>query len=140
MDEQIVAPKLVVANFQINCDLSTARKFTVTGYIFDSDTPKDIRQRINAFQDVCDEQGIRMDIVAKEAQKAQHVVMLQQHQELVADLVDKRKAGKTLTGQEKQAINNLDATLLKGREMIESLEAAIAAARKRLNGAAPPAA
>ena len=140
MDEQIVAPKLVVANFQINCDLSTARKFTVTGYIFSSDSPKDIRDRINAFQDVCDEQGIRMDIVAKEAQKAQHVVMLQQHQELVADLVNKRKSGKTLTGTEKQAIQNLDATLLKGREMIESLDAAIAAARKRLNGAAPPAA
>ena len=79
-------------------------------------------------------QGIRMDIVAKEAQIAQHVVAMEQHQEAVAGLLERKKKGLTLTSQQKVQVDNLASTLHQGQQFIEGLQAAIKAARAKLNG------
>ena len=129
--------RAISGNFELTCALSTARQFRVTGYLFTDDTVEDILKRVAVAQDVCDLQGIRMDIVAKEAQISQHAVAMESAQEHVASLLDLQKKGKTLTGAQKVQVNNLDAQLAAGKAAIDSLRAAVKAGRQRLNGSAP---
>lgn len=132
--------RAISGNFQVACNLSTARQFTIVGSIFTDDTEEEILKRVSMAMNICDKQGIRMDIVAKEAQIAQFAASMEGHQEMVAGLLDKRNKGKKLTSAEDMAIKNLDNVLFKGRENIESLQAAVAQAKKvLLNGAAPAA-
>lgn len=128
--------RIVSGNVEITVAMSTARQMRLTGIIFSDEGVPEIMKRVNQMQEVCDLQQIRMDIVAKEAQKAQHAYALQATKDQMAALLDKQASGKTLTGAEKTALRNIDTALAKGKENLASFDAAIKAAKEKLNGAA----
>jgi hypothetical protein len=131
--------RAISGQFELSSPLSTARTFRITGYLFTDDTLEDILKRVAVAQEVVDVQQIRMDIIAKEAEMAQTMAVIAGHQEQAAKMMEKRNKGKKLTSQEQLVITNLDATLTGGQQRLESLQAAVKAAKAKLNGAAPAA-
>lgn len=129
--------RIVTGNYEVTCALSTARQFRITGIVFSDDDVAAISKRVAEAQEVCDLQQIRMDIIGKEAQKAQHVYALQAAQEQAAEMLDLQKKGKTLTGAQKMSLRNHDQQMAKSKEIIASFDAAIKAGRAKLNGTAP---
>jgi hypothetical protein len=131
--------RIVSGNYELSCALSTARQLRITGIIFSDENVNAVMQRVNNAQDVLDLQQVRMDIVAKEAQKAQQAYALEAAKDQMAQLLDKQKKGRKLTSAEQTQLRNMDTALVKGKEILASYDAAIGAAREKLNGAAPKA-
>jgi len=122
----------IVGNFDITLNLTQTRGIKMTGYVYSDDTPKELNERIDMYQDTLDRQAVRVDIVSKEAQIAMHRINVEAIQENYDGLMRKRNSPKTLTSQERLTIANHAATLASAAKMIESLEAAIKAGKTKL--------
>jgi len=77
-----------------------------------------------------------MDIVSKEAQIAGHMQNLEAIKESYEGLVTLQKAGKKLTSQQQQSLNNFEPTVQGAQRAIESLRAAIREGKQKVNGLA----
>lgn len=128
----------VAGTFTLACALTDKRQIQFSATYYSDDTPEDLNGRIDAAQDSIDRQVIRYDIVAKEAMLA---ATEQQEEDLAAHcehLIQKRESGLKLVTQERTSLQQFDSSVTQFKTRKASLAAAIAAARKKLNGAAPP--
>lgn len=126
---------VIIGNFEVSHQLTQQRTMRVTGYIYNKDTPEAINARIDIMQDAMDRQFIRCDVVNKEAQEKATMAALENHRQVIDDLIKKRDEGKKLSSQEKQTIDRWDDNLRNGKAQMASLRSAIAEGRKKLNGA-----
>ena len=133
MDENVL-PRSLAGNFALTIDLTDKRKLQITGYIYSDDTPEQINARLDQCQDALDRQAIRTDVVVKEAEITQLGVNLEalvQHNEALLNL---QKGNVKLTATQKQQMGQFEASVRWHTQQKESKAAAIAAARRKLNG------
>lgn len=123
-------------NFEVALNLTTARQIRMTGYVYSDDTAKDINERIDRFQDALDRQVVRYDIVMKEAEIATAEASIEQLADHHAELMSLEKGTKKLTSQQRMQLTQYEASVRRWKNQKESAEAAIEAARHKLNGAA----
>lgn len=123
-------------NFECAVNLTDRRTLKVTGCLFLEDTPAEMHARIDVAQDLLDRQAVRCDIVQKEAQVAGHLQNLENMKEAYAALVAKKQKARKLTSQEELALANFDPSVKQSMAMIDSLRAAIASGKQKINGAA----
>jgi len=131
-DTRLESPRVVAGTFDITLNLSDHRGIKMTGYVYSDDTPREINQRVDQFQDVLDRQSIRADVIKKEAEIAGHLINLENFKQAYGELKAKQDAGAKLTSQEKLGLQNFDPGVKRAMESIESLRAAIKAARAKL--------
>lgn len=137
MIEDVRSP-VIVGNFEVALALTQSRTIKMMGYVFKEDAAEDINARVDAMQDVIDRQAVRSDVQNKEAQKAAALEALEQHAGFMADMADKQKSNKPLATVEKERLKTTDGTVRGLKRNIASLEAAIEAGKKKLNGAHAP--
>ncbi len=131
MDE----PRSLAGNFEVTLVLTDKRQLRLTGYRYSDDTAQDFLHRINDYMDVADLQAVRADVANKEAEFATALASIEalfQHHET---LIEKQKTGK-LTSQQKQQFEQYESSARAWVHKKDSLAAAIAAGKKRLNGSA----
>jgi hypothetical protein len=121
----------IVGNFEVTLNLTDKRGIKMLGYVYDDDTPKEINDRVDLYQDVLDRQFIRSDIINKSAQIQQYEASINAIQENYNSLVTKQ-ADHKLTSQDKLSLGKSESDIRQCRKMIESLSAAIAEGRKLL--------
>jgi len=126
------AKRVITGNIDLTLNLTDRRGIKISGYVYSDDTPKDLNERVDRLQDVLDRQAIRCDITVKEAQIAGHVQNLQSFKQSYAGMLAIQNAGKKLTSQQKNAIDNYAPSVERAEAEIASLRAAIAEARKKL--------
>lgn len=143
MEKKNVATLAVVGTFQVKLALSQQREFVLTGHVYSDDTKEEINARVDAYQDVADRQLIRGDITSKEAQIEQLKAHIMQYRDQLEHLTTKQEAAKVggknpagqkvkLSSQELQILSNGWEGVKGLEKQIESLTAAIAAARAKL--------
>jgi hypothetical protein len=128
-------PRTVAGNFEVTVVLTDKRQLRLTGYRYSDDTQEDFQHRVNDYMDIADLQSVRADIANKEAEFASALASIEalfQHHET---LIEKQKTGK-LTSQEKQQFSQYEQSARLWVNKKDSLEAAIKAGKKRLNGSA----
>lgn len=143
IDKKDVTTRAVVGTFQVKLALTQQRELTMTGHLYSDDNAEEINIRVDAYQDVADRQLVRADITSKEAQIGQLTTHIEQYRDQLELLQAKQAAVKKgeknaagqrmkLSSQEEQALaNNWEG--VKGlQKQIESLRAAVAAARAKL--------
>lgn len=128
--------RALAGNFEVTLNLSDKRGLRMTGYIYSDDTQHEIDARVNSFQDVLDRQAIRTDLVNKAAQIEQGEATLQALAEHYEEISVKSKGGAKLTSVDKEKVAKHDQSVRHIRNQIDSLRAAIAEGRKKLNGSA----
>jgi hypothetical protein len=126
----------IVGNFDVTLNLTDKRGIKMTGYVYSDDTPEEVNARVDSFQDVLDRQMVRCDMLNKEAEVASSTVGLENYREHMQGLVDLQKTGKKLTSQDKAMIAKYDLESRSWIKRIQSAQAAIEAAKRKLNGAA----
>jgi hypothetical protein len=127
---------VIVGNFEVSVTLTDKRTIKMSGYVYNGETPEEINQALDLVNDALDRQQVRYDVVNKESQIESITQNLEVHRDHFNELVEKRnKAGK-LTSQEKQMIDKYDSDVRGAVRSVESLKAAVAAGRKKLNGSA----
>ena len=126
------AKRLVVGNFEIQLQLTKERTIKVAGYVYSDDKPHDVSSRFDSFQDQLDRQMIRCDIVTKRAQIASQLINIDQIKWLHKEILALREGGKKLTSTQLQQLQNAEPSLARAKEIIDSLNAAIAEAEKKL--------
>lgn len=135
MNEEHQPTAAVVGNFEFTAVLTDKRQLRMTGYVYSDDDASVLDRRLDSFQDSIDRQMIRADIVNKEAEKARIDASLEaliQHNE---ELLSLSKAGKLASAQ-KQQLAQFESSVRFHTKQKESLSAAIAEGRKKLNGSA----
>lgn len=137
--EEAKPPRVAIGNFTITLNLSDKRGLSVQGVIYSDDTPKELNERLDMFQDVLDRQHIRADVQNKEAQINQLIESLEPAAQGYEDLVELKKKGKRLTSQQLQSLDHYDTNVRSVKRNVESLQHAVRAGRMKLNGVAPAA-
>ena len=122
-------------SFEVTIVLTDKRQVKMTGYVFAEDSQHDINDRLDWYMDVLDRQLVRADITNKEAQLETQDALLDQHKARFEAFSDLQKQGK-LTPQQKNELKTFDTNVNFIHKQKESLRAAIAEGRKKLNGAA----
>ena len=130
-DEQ----RTLSGNFEFTAVLTDKRQLRMTGYVYSDDDAHAINARLDSFQDAIDRQMIRADIVNKEAEGARIDASLEALTQHNAELIELQKNGK-LTSQQKQQLSQFESSVRFHLKQKESLGAAVAAGKKKLNGAA----
>lgn len=126
------APDVAIGSFEVAMVLTQQRTLKMSGAVFARDTPADINARIDLFQDTLDRQFVRADIQNKEAQIAAATQDIENINDAFQGLLAKKNGGKALTSQEKANFTNYEPSVDNRRKHIDSLKAAIAAARAKL--------
>ena len=130
------ADRTATGSFQITIVLTDKRQINMTGYVYSDDTQHDIDLRLDGYMDVLDRQLVRADVTNKEAQLAAQDAVLEQHAARFEAFADLQKSGKKLSIQQKNELGQYDTNVQFVKRQKESLRAAIAEGKKRLNGAA----
>jgi len=137
MTEQEQPRSTIAGTFELALNLTDKRQIKMLGYVYSDDTAAEINKRVDEFQDVLDRQGVRCDIVNKEAQVAAMTQNLRNLRDAYDELAERKRSGKTLTSQQKNNMDNYERSTKQSKEMIESLTAAITEGKKKLaNGSA----
>ena len=132
MSDKPEGERVVTGNFEVALALTQQRTFKMTGYVYSDDTANEINTRIDRYQDVLDRQVVRCDIITKEAQISGHRMNLEALKSNYEELASLKAANKKLTSQQNMSLTQFDASVRQAVKMIDSLEEAIAAARKKL--------
>ena len=136
MDENVL-PRSLAGNFELTIVLTDKRQLRMTGYVYSDDDAASINARIDQFQDALDRQSIRADVTMKEAEITQLDVNLEslvQHNEALMNL---QKGAVKLNSTQKQQLAQFEQSVRFHTQQKESKLAAIAAARRKLNGVHP---
>lgn len=136
------ADRVVIGSFQARLQLTQTRELLMSGHIYSDDDPKDVNLRLDAFQDALDRQGVRCDIVNKEAQLVAQREGLRDLEFRIKELEMAAASkgrdnglghkGKGLTSQDNLNLKNYHANIRQIKHNIESLEAAVRAAKAKL--------
>lgn len=139
-----VAAKAVVGTFQCQMQITQGRSITVTGHLYDSDSPEAVNRRIDVYQDALDRQYARCDIVNKEMQRKAMLGAIEQVKEQL-EAFKARQDGRIhsglsadaprplkLSSQEKLALQNGDQQIKTILGNIEKLDKDILEGRKKL--------
>lgn len=143
MNEDPAAKRQLGGSFELTAVLTDKRQLRISGYVYSDDVfggggIHDLNLRVDMYQNVLERQLVRCDLTMKEAaiaQNDQQMLDLLTHFE---GLAEKKKSGKKMTSQELEQLNKFDANVRFLKKNKESLAAAIAEGRKKLNGAAAP--
>lgn len=128
--------RTATGSFQITIVLTDKRQINMTGYVYSDDTQHDIDKRLDSYMDVLDRQLVRADVTNKEAQLAQQDTILEQHAARFQAFAELKQSGQKLSIQQKNELTQYDTNVQFVKRQKESLRAAIAEGKKRLNGAA----
>jgi len=128
--------RVASGSFQVTITLTDKRQITMSGCVYSDDNKHDIDERIDAYMDVLDRQLVRADVTNKEAQLAQQDTILEQHAARFAAFAELKNTGQKLSIQQKNELSQYDTNVQFVKRQKESLRAAIAEGKKRLNGAA----
>ena len=134
MSEEHDAGAAIVGNFELTAVLTDKRQLRMTGYVYSDDDNDRVNARIDSYMDVLDRQFVRADLIVKEAEITSldaNLAALVQHNEALINL---QKTGK-LTSQQKQQMTQFESSVRFHQQQKESKLAAIAAGKKKLNGA-----
>lgn len=123
-------------NFEITANLTDKRQVRMTGYVYSDDTPDELNTRLDWFQTTIDRQGIRYDLINKEAQIAAAEASMEAMREGYEELIALKAKGRKLTSQQMVGVDQYEPRLRATKEGIAGLRAAVAEGRKKLNGAA----
>jgi hypothetical protein len=118
--------------FQVALNITDRRQIMMTGQVYSDDTPQEIHRRVDLFQEVLDRQGIRADVINKEAQITMHLVNIEAIKKAGEALLERKRAGRKLTSQEKAGIDNYEPSLQRAQEEIDKLRIMIAEGKKKL--------
>ncbi len=136
MDENVL-PRSLAGNFELTIVLTDKRQLRMTGYVYSDDDAASIDARLDQFQNALDRQAIRADVVLKEAEITQldtNLEALVQHNDALMNL---QKGAAKLTATQKQQLAQFEQSVRWHTQQKESKAAAIAAARRKLNGVYP---
>lgn len=131
-DKENPAASLVTGNFQLNANMPNGKTFSVSGYLYDGESVESVNQRVDRFHDILDRQRTRAEIPELEAKRDHLAKQLQNMRDVIADLHNKKQAGKSLTSQEKQTLGNLETSIGRMVEDIDKGTAAIAEAKAKV--------
>lgn len=131
------ADAAVVGNFEITVNLTDKRQLRMTGYVYSDDNTPLVNARIDSYMDVIDRQMVRADIITKEAEIATSEASLEAITAHNEELLNLQKVGK-LTSQQKQQFAQFESSMRFHVKMRDSAKAALAEARRKLNGAHQP--
>src|SRR5438552_10773996 len=126
--------RLATGNFEITAVLTDKRQIRMTGYVYSDDTDKEVNERVDHYQDVVDRQLIRADVANKEAQVISNEANLELLAQHFQELTILEKEGKKLNSQQRQQAQHHESSVRGIKRQNESLRAAIAEGRKKLNG------
>ena len=124
--------RTIAGSFQITAVITDKRQIVFSGHVYSDDAPGEINKRVDHAQDVIDRQSIRYDIVNKRAQIASHHSSLLHLKTRQDEFIAMQQKGKKLASTQQDALTKYDADVRRVRVEIESLEAAIAEAEKKL--------
>ncbi len=127
----------VHGGFEITGILTDKRQIRMNGFVYSDDTAEDLNKRIDMLQAVIDRQLIRFDVVNKEAELAQFIASEDQLDVMHEGLKTKMEGGKKLVTTERASFDQYEQGKRFHKHKRDSLAAAIAAGRMKLNGAAP---
>lgn len=131
-DKDSAASGAVLGNFQLSANMADGKTFSVSGYLFDSESVESLTERIDLLHDVVDRQRTRAEIPALEAVRENKITHLQQQRAVLAELVSKRDNGGKLSSQEKQMIGNMESSIVALNSDIEKGAAVIAEAKAKV--------
>jgi hypothetical protein len=129
-----VSAQSVVGTFQADIQLTQQRRLTITGHLYDNDSPQAVNRRIDIYQDALDRQYIRCDLVSKRAQRENILAAIEEH---VRDLTALRvsQGGEDrpkITSQQRELLKRGDESIERHRKSIQMLDALIAAAEAKI--------
>ncbi len=136
MSETNPSALFVTGNFQLNANMPNGKTFSISGYLFDTESVESVNARVDLLHDVLDRQRTRAEIPELEAKRDQMARALGQMRDVLADLKRKKDSGKTLTSQEKLTLQNMEVSIGKATEDIQKGTDAIAEAKKKVGIAA----
>jgi hypothetical protein len=141
MDEK---PAVVVGNFEIGLMLTDKRTIKMIGPVYAADSPEELSQRLDAWQDALDRQAIRADVLSKEARIAAMAADIDRMEYEAGVLIEKKGKedkgkGNRLSTTEKAKLDSFEPAVLSYKREIDILSGAIAKGREKLklNGATP---
>lgn len=135
MSEQTINPAglAVTGNFQLNAQMPNGKAFSISGYIYDTESKESLDARVDLLHDVLDRQRLRAEIPELEAKHAQGVLQLTSMRDILLAQDAKIKEGIKLTGAERQQHSQLAVSIARVQEDIDKGTEAIARA-KRITG------
>jgi hypothetical protein len=123
----------IVGNVDITNNLTDKRGIKISFYIVEGEEDRaGMNRLIDMAMDVCDRQVVRADIINKRAERAMFAANLNLINQNYERLINKRSGAKKLTSQEMLQISKYDADVQMCKNGIESADAAISAAEKKL--------
>ena len=126
------ASQAITGNFSLTAQLPHGKTFTVSGYIYDSESVESLNARVDALHDVTDRQRTRAEIPELEAKLDGTVSQLDGLKAHYITLGARKDSGAKLTGQEKQQLEVMDTNVKHLTEQIAKGRDAIAAAKSKV--------
>jgi len=126
------ATMAVTGNFSLQAQLPNGKTFSVSGYLYDSESLESVNQRVDLMHDVLDRQRLRAEIPELEAKRDQMIKQLDQMRDHMAGLERKKETSGKLSSQEKLSLDNIGQSISKVLEEIEKGGKAIADAKKKV--------
>jgi hypothetical protein len=128
--------QLVEGDVTVTSILSDKRQINIRTHLYVGEDQAVRNFRVDAMMDIVDRQLVRSDIIAKQAEIAQHDASETALAEHFADVLAKQQADQRLTSTEKQTLADFEKKKQWLRDRRDSAQAAIAAANHKLNGSA----
>ena len=129
--------RLAAGNFTLSVILGdTKRQISMTGYVFNDDSPKELNERLDRYQDAIDRQVLRAEMKAHEDNIKRGELAIEQLAAHYEMMVRRKQSGKKLSSQELDQLDKYDVSVEFQKRAIVEARKNIADAKKRLNGAA----
>lgn len=123
--------RVILGNFDLTAQLPNGRMIKVSGYVYSDDDGVALDKRLDLYQERIERQRTRCEIPELEAKREQQVVALRQYQEHLEGLNVKREQGKTLSSQERMALQNAKVNIERANSDIKKGDEAIAEAKRK---------
>lgn len=115
------AAQAVTGNFQFDVQMPDGKALHLSGYVYDGESVESLNQRLDLMAGVADRQRARAEVPELEKQLVALNDRLRDYREhLNALVVKQQRAPKTLSGQEKQALDQMDLNIKKLTDDIET--------------------
>lgn len=127
------AAQAVTGNFQIGANLPNGKTLSISGYIYDGESRESLDARLDVLGAVVDRQRTIAEIPELELKHAAGIARLDEMRAHYAALLQKKdKAAKTLSSQEKSALDVMDINVGHQLKEIEKGRVAIEEAKRKV--------